>query len=318
MKVFIALACLVAVASAIPVIEEDKDAIDLDLIEEINNGGHTWTAGINNRFHNTKLSEVKAWLGVLPDYTNKVLPKKEQPINENIPEEFDSRTAWSQCKSIGHIRDQGPCGSCWAFGAVEAMSDRICIASGQKDQTELSAEDVVSCCGFACGSGCNGGYPSAAWEFAVDDGIPSESAYPYAFPSCEHHVNGTKPACPPVQPTPKCDKNKEKAAKVHFKTSYGVGERDQEIQTEIMNNGPVEAAFSVYEDFLAYKSGVYQHKSGSMLGGHAIKIMGWGSSPQPYWLVANSWNEDWGDKGTFKILRGDCGINDGVVAGEPL
>jgi len=57
-----------------------------------------------------------------------------------------------------------------------------------------------------------------------------------------------------------------------------------------------------------------------MLGGHAIKIMGWGvEDGTPYWLVANSWNEDWGDKGTFKILRGqdECGIESGVVAGMP-
>ena len=63
-----------------------------------------------------------------------------------------------------------------------------------------------------------------------------------------------------------------------------------------MTFGPVEAAFSVYEDFLAYKSGVYQQKSGSPLGGHAVKILGWGvENETPYWLVANSWKEDWGD-----------------------
>ena len=63
-----------------------------------------------------------------------------------------------------------------------------------------------------------------------------------------------------------------------------------------MTFGPVEAAFSVYEDFLSYKSGVYQQKSGSPLGGHAVKILGWGvENETPYWLVANSWNEDWGD-----------------------
>ena len=78
-----------------------------------------------------------------------------------------------------------------------------------------------------------------------------------------------------------------------------------------MTKGPVEAGFTVFEDFLTYKSGVYQHKTGSRLGGHAIKILGWGvENGVKYWLVANSWNEDWGDKGFFKILRGSnhCGI----------
>jgi cathepsin B len=60
--------------------------------------------------------------------------------------------------------------------------------------------------------------------------------------------------------------------------------------------------------------------SGSALGGHAIKILGWGvENSTPYWLVANSWNQDWGDNGFFKILRGkdECGIESGIVAGAP-
>ena len=66
--------------------------------------------------------------------------------------------------------------------------------------------------------------------------------------------------------------------------------------------------------------GVYQHTSGGILGGHAIKILGWGEeNGSPYWLVANSWNPDWGLHGYFKILRGsnECGIEDQVVAGLP-
>ena len=66
--------------------------------------------------------------------------------------------------------------------------------------------------------------------------------------------------------------------------------------------------------------GVYRHVTGEMLGGHAIKILGWGTeNGTPYWLVANSWNYDWGDKGYFKILRGndECGIESDVVAGIP-
>lgn len=63
-----------------------------------------------------------------------------------------------------------------------------------------------------------------------------------------------------------------------------------------MTNGPVEAAFTVYSDFLSYKSGVYKHTSGDEEGGHAIKILGWGTeNGVDYWLVANSWNTDWGD-----------------------
>jgi len=87
-----------------------------------------------------------------------------------------------------------------------------------------------------------------------------------------------------------------------------------------MTNGPVEAGFVVYADFKKYKSGVYTHVVGRKEGGHAVKIIGWGvEDTVPYWLVANSWNENWGDKGFFKIIRGtnECGFENGIVAGIP-
>jgi len=90
---------------------------------------------------------------------------------------------------------------------------------------------------------------------------------------------------------------------------------------EIYTHGPVEASFTVHEDFLAYKSGVYQLTKGSAgLGGHAVKIIGWGVDKDiPYWTVVNSWNNSWGEKGIFRILRGknEVGIEGGIVAGLP-
>ena len=88
-----------------------------------------------------------------------------------------------------------------------------------------------------------------------------------------------------------------------------------------MTNGPVEAAFSVYSDFETYVNGVYSHKTGTPLGGHAVRILGWGvdaATSTPYWLVANSWNSDWGEKGFFRIKRGndECGIESQIVAGK--
>ena len=86
-----------------------------------------------------------------------------------------------------------------------------------------------------------------------------------------------------------------------------------------MQYGPVTGAFEVYSDFPNYKSGVYHHTTGSLLGGHAIKIIGWGTEDgTDYWLVVNSWNESWGDGGTFKIRRGvnECGIEGQISAGQ--
>ena len=73
--------------------------------------------------------------------------------------------------------------------------------------------------------------------------------------------------------------------------------------------------------FIAFEiSGVYKHVAGSILGGHAVRMLGWGvEDGTPYWLIANSWNSDWGDNGYFKILRGSdhCGIESTLNAGIP-
>jgi len=80
----------------------------------------------------------------------------------------------------------------------------------------------------------------------------------------------------------------------------------------------MEGAFTVYEDFFNYKSGVYYHVSGGVAGGHAIKVLGWGvENGLNYWLCANSWGTSWGLTGFFKIKQGDCGINQQVYGCTP-
>jgi len=285
-----------------------------------NNKASTWKAGVNTRFANLTSTEAKRLLGVLPGKRPFVPRLGAADVDPaSLPTDFDARTAFTKCSTIiSQIRDQGPCGSCWAFGGASAMSDRLCISTNGAVQVPLSTEDLVSCCD-SCGMGCDGGYPESAWQYFMDEGLVAESVYPYAFPSCEHHTTGSKPPCGAEQPTPACQSSKLSNKKYKGASVYAVDGSISSIQNEIMTNGPVEGAFTVYEDFLTYKSGVYQHTTGSELGGHAIRVMGWGvENGTPYWLVANSWNEDWGDKGTFKILRGsnECGIDEQMVAGK--
>lgn len=308
-------------------------------IEELNQKipNKQWVAGKNFE----SVDEVIPLLGAWPDLrTEDEKTYREGSLEAEksyqAPESFDSREEWSNCKSISTVWDQANCGSCWAVGASGAISDRICIHKGT--QTMVSAEQLMDCChGFfngGCGQGCNGGYLLPAWEYFQNTGMVSGGGYgdntcmPYSLPKCDHHVQGPYGPCPDPINTPSCKKhctNEEyniafDEDKHYGKSAYNVRRSENSIMEEIQNNGPVEAAFTVYSDFPNYKSGVYVHTHGSMLGGHAIRIIGWGvEDGVKYWLVANSWNEGWGDKGLFKIKKGvdECGIEGNVVGGIP-
>lgn len=272
-RVLLALISLVAFATCIPMapLDEMSPAVTPALVETVNSKAYSWTAGHNWRFASMSIAEVKTLMGVLKG--GEKAPPADHYRDIEVPAQFDARTAWPGCPSIAHIRDQSTCGSCWAFGAVEAMSDRLCVASNQTYTQELSAEDMLSCCILQCGSGCNGGFPTGAWHFFKKHGLTTEDKYPYVFPPCEHHINSTHYLpCGASKPTPKCDRAEETKPRFHGKSVYSVPAKN--IQEEIFTNGPVEAAFTVYADFLTYKSGVYQHVTGAELGGHAIKVMG--------------------------------------------
>lgn len=310
-----------------------------------------------------------------------LLPIRAVPVPEaGIPAEFDARSQWPQCPSVGRIRDQSECGSCWAISATEAFNDRYCISTGNANVT-FSAADTMEC---ASGSGCGGGQPANAWSFFASQGVVTGGSYkttgsgqtckPYPFAACSHHTESTTyPACPGSDyPTPACGDvctesgypHSYSADKTRLGLAYAV-QGESSIQAEIMANGPTTAIYDVMGTYPLtewsmpnYKYGVYVHGGSDMkLGGHAVKIIGWGlghtacyalsaavgdvwcmqncasgncpsticrcdDSPSdqgitPYWLIANSWNEEWGNHGTFKILRGqnECGIEQNVYGG---
>jgi len=292
-------------------VDDEAPAIDIDVINHVNSVQSNWKAGHNKRFQGLKIKDVKKLCGTTITSTPE-LPIKEIEVPSALPETFDARTQWPGC--IGAIRDQGHCGSCWAFGAVEALSDRFCIGSKGVNKPILAAQDPTSC--DPTNAGCNGGNLGTVWRYMASTGVVTESCYPYEMGTCKH------PGCSEL-PTPKCNRTCHNSATFasdkHYAVSgYTLPRNITQIATEILNNGPVEAAFTVYTDFNNYASGVYHHVTGSAEGGHAIKIIGWGTeSGTDYWLVANSWNTDWGDQGFFKIRRGtnECGIEGQVTAG---
>ncbi|KAH3765994.1 cathepsin B [Pelomyxa schiedti] len=318
------VACVVVILSrrVVSCVDLGEDPIvTQELVDKINSiPGLTWTAGFGSKSDLTK-REARRLLGSIRDKSPGA-GQMDRSDNDSVPPDvFDARVAWPNCSSIKMIRDQSECGSCWAFGAVEAMSDRECIARGY--DVILSAEDMTSC-SINCG-GCGGGEMNCAWSTWTIKGLVTEACYPYSLPGCDHHTEDTSNPCPDrMYITPRCQSNctvaGEKWEKYHGNFSYYV-KKETAVRNEIAASGPCETDFTVYEDFFAYTGGIYQHVTGNVAGGHSVKFVGWGSeNGVPYWIVANSWNSNWGENGFFRILRGtdECGIEDTCWGGQPL
>lgn len=306
-----------------PVRSPESKILQDSIIAEINSNPKAgWEAAINTRLSNYTVSQFKHLLGVKPTprHALESTPVITHPKSLKLPKEFDARTEWSQCRTIRAILDQGHCGSCWAFGAVESLSDRFCIHFNMN--ISLSVNDLLACCGFMCGEGCDGGYPISAWRYFVQNGVVTNECDPYF-----DNIGCSHPGCEPSYPTPTCEKKCQQKNQLweeskHFSVNaYKISSNVHDIMAEVYKNGPVEVAFTVYADFAHYKSGVYKHITGEALGGHAVKLIGWGTTAEgeDYWLMANQWNRSWGDDGYFKIRRGtnECGIEEEVVAGLP-
>lgn len=341
----LAAATAVAFGLQINPLDESTPAVRQSIIDEINHARSTWRAGIPIKFQNATIADVKRLLGtIMPGEQGYMAPEVEKREfgTGDIPESFDVRTAWPECSAItGRVRDQSSCGSCWAFGSTEAFNDRYCIATG--DTTKIfSPEDTNACCsGLVCSfsMGCNGGQPSGAWNWFTKTGVSTGGDYadigsgttckPYSMQSCAHHVEPPPGmvSCDTLDyKTPKCTSTCSESAygipyakDKHFATSSYSVRGVENMQRELMEKGSLSVALSVYEDFEYYTGGVYQHVTGKYLGGHAIKMIGWGvDNGTPYWTCTNSWNDSWGEQGTFRILRGkdECGIESSVVAGD--
>jgi len=235
--------------------------------------------------------------------------RKPLKIADDIPTHFDAREQWPKC-GIENIRQQGHCGSCWAFGSSEEFADRICISQGQSTVVQLSPQYMIDC--YSREHACGGGFGDVTHEYLRDVGVPLEECVPYK----ETVLNCTN-VCADGSPM----KLFRMSEVYDLFAPFDYNKTVSLIQTEIMTHGPVEAEFYVFDDFGDYVSGIYQHTPGSSFcGAHVIKIIGWGEeNGVPYWTIANSFGPDWGEKGFFRMLRGtnECGIENSVVCGIP-
>jgi cathepsin B len=292
------LALLVVSALATPI-------VDPELIKAINaeNSGATWTAGVNEKFVDLDLSQAKNFLGVIPSAHLSANMKTVSTGRNDLPDEYDASKEHPGC--IVDVRDQKQCGSCWAFGCSESLSDRFNIRDNtceSSTQVLLSPQDLVSC--DKQQQGCNGGWPIKAWAYTNKTGLTFDACDPYTS-------GGGQTGVCKVKPGGTCPGSKKKAVFYHTGAGYRIlGE--EAMMTEIYEKGPIEVVFEVYNDFFNYKSGVYHHVSGGLAGYHATKMIGWGQDKKggDYWIVYNSWGTGWGMKGLFWIKKGtnECKI----------
>ncbi len=216
---------------------------------------------------------------------------------------------------------QGSCGSCYAIAAADSLSMRLRILSHGKDKTILSAQNVVSCSDY--NQGCEGGYPFLVGKFGEDIGFIPDY--------CEAYTGDDAPC--------KADCGDQEMRVYHAQDYHYIGGfygacNEKDMMEEIFKNGPIVIAINAPPDLFYYSGGVYQHgqvpKSDISISGvsrwektnHAVACVGWGVADDgmKYWIIKNSWGQDWGEDGYFKLKRGSDEIasESMAVAAMPL
>jgi cysteine peptidase B len=202
---------------------------------------------------------------------------------------------WVSCGATTPIYNQGQCGSCWAFSATETIESYFFLAGNQL--TQLAMEQIVDCDTAGQDQGCNGGFPSGAYQYVESaGGIEALSDYPYTAES------GESGSC-----------NFQQSDVVATVTGYNSidGETGLYQQTSSSSGGPVSVCVDA-SSWQNYNGGVLT-SCGSDVD-HCVQLTGYANYGQSgsYWIVRNSWGEDWGEQGFIWIEIGQdlCAIGD--------
>eukprot|EP01117_Protostelium_nocturnum_P007071 TRINITY_DN2538_c0_g1_i1.p1 TRINITY_DN2538_c0_g1~~TRINITY_DN2538_c0_g1_i1.p1 ORF type:complete len:337 (+),score=86.34 TRINITY_DN2538_c0_g1_i1:127-1137(+) len=249
------------------------------------------------KFSDLSPSEFKAmYLTLKPEQMPKQLEgtvSGYKPMKA-VPNTFD----WRSKGAVTPVKDQGTCGSCWAFSTVETIESKWILAGRAKaDTLKLSPQQLVDCNDASLG--CNGGIPALAFEYVMfAGGVESEQDYPYKA------VSGS------------CKFNESKVvAKVKTWKSVTWSFNEAEIKDKLVQWGPLSVCVDA-NSWQDYQSGVMtasQCAEFNLLD-HAVQLVGYNTDPVAgnYWIVRNSWNTDWGINGYIYLAMGTdtCGIAD--------
>lgn len=269
---------------------------NLRMIDEHNAENRTYKLGLTKFADLTNEEYRSMYLGTRTDSKRRVMKSKTPSLryaarpDVELPESVD----WRASGAVNPVKDQGSCGSCWAFSTIAAVEGINQIVTGEL--ISLSEQELVDC-DRSYNEGCNGGLMDYAFEFIIDNGgIETEQDYPYLGidSSCNAIKNAKVVTIDDYEDVPSYDEKALKTAVAH-----------QPVSVAIEAGG---FAFQFYD------SGVFTGRCGASLD-HGVVAVGYGTeNGVDYWLVRNSWGGDWGEEGYIKLERniatytGKCGI----------
>ncbi|CAL6001601.1 Cathepsin_B [Hexamita inflata] len=252
----------------------------------------TWTPGIPDRLKNLTSQKVRTILNV--KWSSIVLPNYK--VNVDIPTEFSWLNEKPGCL---RVHDHGECGSTLAFQTVGQFSDNHCISQQAEHRINYSEQYLISC-GLG-DQGCDGAFLVQGLNFLEKTGVPTLKCVSYK----SGHTN-QQGKCPIA-----CDDASTIELQKSEKYFFVGGEEDIKAA---LNQGTVTTYFQVYEDFMYYLGGIYQHQYGYSLGGIVVTLVGYGEeNGVPYWIARNSLGTAWGENGYFRVIRG---VNECRIEGE--
>ncbi|KAL8030018.1 hypothetical protein ABFX02_14G260500 [Erythranthe guttata] len=255
----------------------------------------TYKLGLNRFADLTNDEYRKTFLGSRPDGKRRLTGRKSDRYAPKVGDALPDSIDWREKGAVVPIKDQGSCGSCWAFSTITAVEGINQIATGEL--ISLSEQELVDC-DRSYNQGCNGGLMDYAFQFIIKNGgIDSDQDYPYKGRDA------------------KCDQTRKNAKVVSIDGYEDVPVSDEKALQKAAASQPISVAVEAGgRDFQLYNSGIFSGKCGVELD-HGVSVVGYGTEKgKDYWIVRNSWGVSWGEKGYLRMERnvaskdGLCGI----------